>query len=259
MEEKKKVILTGIVFILVVAAVIIVYYFFTHKKAPEATEVAEILEEEPLEKVQQEETEPEPVEPIDITLEESDSVLRGFLESISTDPRLSKWMGTDHLIKNFVAAVDNIAHGLSPRKQIDFFEPAGEFLVEKKEDRYYIDKDTYKRYDPVANVFSSIDTGKSVQLYRRFKPLIQEAYEELGYPDIDFDETLERAIKELLAVPIIEEDIMLISKVKSFELSDPELENLSQAQKHLLRMGPDNIRNIQNKLRGLLAEFKNEL
>ncbi len=258
MEEKKKVILTGIVFILVVAAVIIVYYLVTHKQTQEPTEVADIVEEKPLEKAEQEKIESEPVEPIDITLEESDGVLRGFLENITSDPRFTGWMRMDHLIKNFVAAVDNIAHGLSPRKQINFFEPEGEFLVEKKEDYYIIDRDTYKRYNPVANVFSSIDTGKSVQLYRRFRSLIQEAYEELGYPDVNFDETLERAIKELLDVPLIEEDIVLMSKVKSFELQDPELENLSQAQKHLLRMGPDNIRKIQSKLRELLAGFKNK-
>lgn len=256
MEEKKKVLLTGIVFILVVAAVIIVYYLATHNKAPEATDVAEIVEEEPLEKVDQKKTEREPVEPIDATLEESDDVLRGFLENITSDPRFAKWMMTDHLIKNFVAAVDNIAHGLSPREQVDFFEPEGEFLVEGKEDLYIIDEDTYKRYNPVANVFESIDTGKSVQLYRRSRPLIQEAYKELGYPDADFDDTMERAIRELLAVPLIEEDIVLISKIESFELHDPELENLSQAQKHLLRMGPDNIRKIQNKLRELLAGLK---
>ena len=258
MEEKKKVILTGIVFILVIAAVIIVYYLVTHKQTEEPTEVADIVEEKPLEKAEKEKIEPEQVEPIDITIEESDGVLREFLKDITSDPRFTKWMGTDHLIKNFVAAVDNIAHGLSPRKQIGFFEPEGEFLVEKKEGRYLIDKDTYKRYDPVANVFSSIDTGKCVQVYRRFKPLIQEAYEELGYPDVDFDKTLERAIKELLAVPLVEEDIVLISKVKSFELRDPELESLSQAQKHLLRMGPENIRKIQSKLRELLTGFKNK-
>jgi hypothetical protein len=32
---------------------------------------------------------------------------------------------------------------------------------------------------------------------------------------------------------------------------DPELESLSQAQKHLLRMGPENILRIQSKLREL--------
>ena len=241
-------VLTGVVFILAVAAVIIVYYLATHKKAPEATEVAEIVAEEPLEKVDQEKTEPEPVESIGATLEESDDVLRGLLEDITSDPRFAKWMMSDHLIKNFVAAVDNIAHGLSPREQVKFFEPEGGFLVEEKEDLYIIDEDTYKRYNPVANVFESIDTGTSVLLYRRSKPLIQEAYKELGYPDADFDDTLERAIKELLAVPLIEEDIALISKIKSFELHDPELENLSQAQKQLLRMAPANIRTIQNKL-----------
>ena len=255
MEEKKKVIWTGIVFVLLVAAVIIIYYLATHKKSPEVPETPEIIEEKPMKLPEQETVKDEPVEPIDIPLEESDEFIRGIIDNISSDPRISEWIKIDHLIKKFVAAVDNIANGLSPRKQVVFFEPKGEFLVKKKEEKYIIDEDSYKRYDPVANAFSSLDTKETVNLYQRFEPLIQEAYKELGYPDKDFNETLNRAIKELLAVPVVEDDILLISKLKSFELADSELEEMSQAQKHLFRMGPENIKKIQHKLRELQKEL----
>jgi len=255
MEEKKKVILTGALFILIVVAVVLIYYLVTHKKSSDVPETLEIIEEEPVKLPEKEKSESELIEPLNVTMEESDKVLRDFLGDISSDPRLSEWMRMDHIIKSFVAAVDNIANGLSPRKQVNFFEPKGEFLAEKKGEHYIIDEDSYKRYDPVANVFDSINTNESVILYHRFKPLIQKAYEELGYPDKDFDNTLKRAIKELLAVPVLEEEIVLISKLKSFELYDSELEGLSQAQKHLFRMGPENIRKIQQKLRELYEEL----
>ena len=37
----------------------------------------------------------------------------------------------------------------------------------------------------------------------------------------------------------------------SYELRDPQLESLSDAQKHLLRMGPRNVETIQAKLRAI--------
>ncbi|MFW6124182.1 MAG: DUF3014 domain-containing protein [Acidobacteriota bacterium] len=255
MEEKKKVIWTGIVFVLLVAAVIVIFYLATHKKSPEVQKAPEIIEKKPMELPEQETAGEEPVEPIDISLEESDEFIRDIVREISSDPQISEWMKIDHIIKKFVAAVDNIANGLSPRKQIEFFEPKGEFLAKKKGEKYIIDEDSYKRYNPVANAFNSIKTKDTVKLYRRYEPLIQEAYKELGYPENDFNVTLNRAIKELLAVPVIEGDIVLISKLKSFELEDSELEEMSQAQKHLFRMGPENIKKVQQKLR----EFQNEL
>ena len=46
---------------------------------------------------------------------------------------------------------------------------------------------------------------------------------------------------------------MLEEKIKSFAMADEKLESMSQAQKHLFRMGPQNVRAIQSKLRELKA------
>ncbi len=71
----------------------------------------------------------------------------------------------------------------------------------------------------------------------------------MGYPEEDFDKTLDEAIVELLKVPVVKGEILLESKVISYAMADPKLEDLSEAQKHLLRMGPENVRKIQAKLR----------
>jgi hypothetical protein len=42
---------------------------------------------------------------------------------------------------------------------------------------------------------------------------------------------------------------MLRATSVTFQFADPELEALSPAQKHLLRMGPHNMRLVQTKLR----------
>ncbi len=85
-------------------------------------------------------------------------------------------------------------------------------------------------------------------MIKEFNPLFQEAYRELGYPQGDFQVVLIQAMKELLKVPVVDGEIQVKEAVVSYWLVDDTLEDLSDAQKHLLRMGPQNTRKIQKKL-----------
>ena len=51
---------------------------------------------------------------------------------------------------------------------------------------------------------------------------------------------------------------MLAASV-SYTFADRELEGLSLAQKHLLRLGPDNARRVQDKLRALARALELEV
>jgi hypothetical protein len=106
-----------------------------------------------------------------------------------------------------------------------------------------------------ADVFQSLNAQGIVRVFKEFKPLFQDAYRELGYQDRDFQDTLVRAIKELLRAPVVESDVLLeeneekvVSNLAA-TMADEKLEDLSDAQKHLLRMGPKNTAKIQGKLR----------
>ena len=248
MEEQKKVIVAGIIFVLLIAAAAIIYYFFIYSKPQEPEETDQIVQEQPVaeEKVQ---TEEEKIEPLDVRLDESDDQVRKLAGKLSSHPKLALWLMSDDLIRKFVAAVDNIANGQSPGPQIDFFKPDEDFKVIDEAGEYFLDPESYKRYDPVAEVFVSLDSRGCVTLYRQLKPAIQEAYTDLGYPDTEFDDTLKKAMMTLLEVPVVKQDIQLEKKVVTYTMVDSDLESLSLAQKHLLRMGPDNIRVIQSKLR----------
>lgn len=255
MEEQKKVLAAGIVFVLLIAAAAVVYYFFIYSKPQKTEETEPVVQEQPVveETIQAEE---EAIEPLDVPLEESDAIVRELAGELSAHPEMAIWLMSDELIRKFVAAVDNIANGASPGPHIDFFEPEGGFQVVEEAGDTFIDPESYERYDLVAEVFASLDPKGCVTLYKKLKPAIQEAYRELGYPEKDFDGTLRKAITVLLRVPVVEGDIRLEKHVVTYALADPELESLNAAQKHLLRMGPGNVRVIQEKLReiaGLLA------
>jgi hypothetical protein len=176
---------------------------------------------------------------------------------LSVRPELARWLLTDELIQKFVAAVDNISSGESPRNHMAFLQIQDKFSVLEKDGELYVDPAGYERYNMIAAVFSSLPTRESVDLYRRLTPVLQEAYTKLGYPGVDFHTTLMQAIEELLAVPVVNEDVVLEEKLQSYGMADPRLEGMSQAQKHLFRMGPRNVGRIKAKLRefkGLLAQ-----
>ncbi len=260
MEENKRVLAVVIGFFILIAVIIAVYYLFIREKGEEMPKVPEVVEEAviPVESEEPEEELIKPIEVLKVELDESDKLMRKLAAELSSRPELAKWLLTKDIIRKFVAAVDNIANGQSPRKNIDFFNP-GKFFPLKKEGVCYLDPAGFKRYSPVANVFVSLDSEGCIRLYKQLKSALQEAYKDLGYPDKDFNITLFQAIDELMKVPVIEEDVALEEKLMSYVMVDPELEKMSEAQKHLFRMGPVNIRKIKTKLKELESIFKKGL
>jgi len=157
-------------------------------------------------------------------------------------------------VRRFVTSVDNIASGISPQAQLEFLRPAEGFEVDVKGgDVIVVEPSSYHRYDLPAQVFGSLDTAGTAALYRELKPLIDEAYGEIGPRGRTFDDRLDAAFDQLLAVPALEGSVQLNQLVVTYAWADEELELLSAAQRHLLRMGPDNVSLIQGKLGELRA------
>ena len=188
-----------------------------------------------------------------VGLADSDPAVREFAAALSANPDFAKWLLTGSLIRKFVVSVDNLANGLSPKPHIDFFAPEGDFRVARTKTATVVDSGTYSRYAAVAAAAQSLDAAAAARLYRAVKPLLQEAYAELGYPGVDFDDTVVRAMAELLGTPVVDGPVRLEQKVLSYAMTDPALEGLSAAQKQLLRMGPAAVRTVHDKIRELAA------
>ena len=243
MGDHGKIIKIGLVVIAIIAALGI-YYYFSEKPAEQPAGKPVIP---PLDGKGVSEKE---VPFISLpALKESDEWFRKRVKDFATYPKLVEWLKINNLIRRITAAVDNIADGISPRPHLKFLAPDKGFTVVKRGEKLYLNPKSYRRYDLVADAFASLDAHEAVRIFRELKPLFQEAYRELGYPNQDFQQTLIRAIKELLGTPIVDGDIFVEQAVMSYWMVDEDLENLSDAQKNLLRMGPGNIRKIQNKLR----------
>jgi hypothetical protein len=198
---------------------------------------------------------PEPLggepEEVDLPpLDASDPMVRDFVGRLSQHPFLAAWLTTDGLVRNFTVVVHNVASGRTPSIHLRRLAPSEPFRVRMQNGQPVLDDRSYRRYDRVAEATASVDPDDAARLYSTLKPRIEEAYRDLGFPDASFDQAIERAIVELLRTPIVEGDVPVRpTRATDYALADPRLEDLSDAQKHLLRMGPENTRRIQDSLR----------
>jgi len=233
----------------------LVYFFLLKPKAPDAevnTETARTETSETESPAEPEVTEPAIALP---PLEQSDPVIRQLLETLTAHPALANLVTPDGLVRRFVASVDNIAEGVSPRPHLGFLQPKAGFHTAQEGGQLVATPETYGRYDRWARLFASLDPAETARVYRTIEPLLQESYVGLGYPDVQFRDTLIRAIDRLIATPEVAEDAKLVPKVSSYAFRDPEIEALGPAEKHLLRMGPDNARVVREHLEKIRLEL----
>jgi hypothetical protein len=257
-DRKRSAAVWIIVLVVVIALGAGGYYLYTSRRQaaePEVEEVTQPPEAAP-EREARQGAEPEEEEIELPELSASDEVVRRVVQELSEHPALASWLATDGLVRRFVLAIDNIAVGLSPRKQLPFMAPEGEFsVVERQGGNVTTAQAAYSRYDRMAAVVASIDAEGAVATYERLKPLVDEASAELGYGPGGFDERLAQAIIHLLEAPIPAVPPELERETVSYHYADPRLENLTSAQKQLIRMGPENQRIVQAKLRRIALEL----
>ena len=184
-------------------------------------------------------------------LDMSDAIIRELVGKLSAHPRVAAWLATDGLVRNFTVVVVNIAEGRMPASQLRRLRPTGTFQVSRRGSDTVIDPRSYDRYTTLAEASASLDPAGSARLYTALKPLIDQAYAELGYPDIPFDRMLERAIIRLLDTPVVEDPIRVKPEGIGWVYADPRLEDLSGAQRQLLRMGAHNQQVVQESLRNI--------
>ena len=208
-----------------------------------------------------------PVEPLDLEptegelvelppLDESDSYFALALIDLF-GAELEPLLSDSALIDKTVASVDNLTRGRVSEKIRPVGRIPGSFDATSAGTNgpWYISEDNYARYDFLVNMLTNAGTDDLVATYRRFYPLIQEAYVRLGYPDAYFNDRAVAVIDDLLATPEPEQPIRLVRPHVLYEYADPELEALSAGQKLLLRMGPEHA----SRVKAALADIRQRI
>jgi hypothetical protein len=194
------------------------------------------------------------VTPIDLPpLGQSDPIVRSLVTALSSHPRVAAWLATSGLIRNFTVVVSNIAEGKAPARHLQTLSLSSPFRVTDAASGVVGDARNYRRYDSLAAAVASIDPVAAARLYASIKPSIEGAYRELGFQDMPFDRALERAIVVLLETPAPDASARLTRAPKGigYRFADQGMEELSGAQKQLLRAGPDNVQTVRSWLRAV--------
>jgi hypothetical protein len=181
-------------------------------------------------------------------LDQSDELVRRLVSALSSHPQVMAWLATPNLIRTFTVAVENIANGATPARHVRVLRPAAPFRIVEDGEVLRIDPRSFDRYNALADAVASIDAQGAATLYTTLEPRIEEAYRELGRSG-GFDAALANAMTALIATPVTGATVPLVYKGALTAFADPRLEELTGAQKQLLRMGPRNVRLIQGKLR----------
>jgi hypothetical protein len=181
-------------------------------------------------------------------LGESDALVRRLVSGLSAHPALVRWLVSDALMDRFVLAVVDVAGGFHPGASLPFLRPEAPFATRFRDGGLVVDEESYRRYDLLVTVFTSLDVAGTVRLYRQLSPLVDEAWASLGLGGA-FDPVLAGAIEVLLEVRPLPEPIPVIPDEGMFLFADPQAEELRGAAKGLLRMGSANLLRVQDKLR----------
>ncbi|MGZ9896970.1 DUF3014 domain-containing protein [Shewanella gaetbuli] len=272
--------LIGIVVVLVIAAATY-FYINSQELPPEPVEPipvqlpepvpAEPIEQAPIEEPIIEETieapsdtvslgEPEtPVveaEPLP-DLSESDDFMEQKALAVADGMKIDPLIIKKDMARQLVVFVDNLAQGEVIRKASPLKGPESNFTVSEITNKTYLNPDSYHRYDLYADFISGLDKQQLANTYQELAPLFEQAFDELGYSDLPFDERMQQVFKMVLDAPIIEDPIELTSISVNYQFADPNLEALPNAQKLLIRMGPKNTRKIKDAVKKLQPLIKN--
>lgn len=184
-------------------------------------------------------------------LDGSDAYAAGRARALFSQAVPAPWLQAEGLLRRLTAAAAIVAEGDSPRDSLSFLKPRGKFKVKRDKGRVYADPASYARYDAVGDAAEALDAKAAAHFIDEARPLFQQACSELNDKSCDFRAAVVRSAKMLLDTPVVEGDLRLREKVVTWAMADPALENLSAAQKHLLRLGPRNEAKVQAKLREL--------
>jgi hypothetical protein len=214
---------------------------------PEFTPFGEPLPdpEPPPEFVQEDLPAPGPALP---GLDDSDAEAQQALAEAAGAELLDEYVFPDGLVRRIVVTVDNL-----PREDIWIEARAiapieGRFLVEGTDDEAVIAPGNFARYAGFVQLVEQVDVEALAARYQRYYPLLQEAYEELGFPGRQFHNRALDVIDHLLATPRVDGPIRLEQPHVLYTFADPELEALSPGQKVMLRVGPQNAATLRAKL-----------
>ncbi len=268
----------GIIAVIIAAIIACVVYYYVIAADKENVTTAPVVAIEkptPLPEVVPEPSEPEFIEPIiepvieevvetepEIilpTLDESDSWFSDKLANLTWRKELLKLMVTEDMIRRFVVFTDNFSQGTLAYEHAPLVSPNAKFSATEEKSpegsKWQWDESNTRRFSLYVDLLRSMDSEMLVQWYVELKPLIDQAYQELGYPEDEFGDVLQDAITKVLDMEIPKTLPELNRPSVMYKYKDESLESLDDAEKLLLRLGKENLLVIKSVMLEINEKF----
>lgn len=215
-----------------------------------APEEVEVVEEEPI--VAQEEV---GVDVIQLpSLNSSDSFVFDGLRAMQNGAALVELLARDQIVRKFVVFVENISRGEFPQTGLPYRALGQDMPVRNIDENLFVmDESAHSRFDHTVQTFVSMDSETAMAFYRTLSPLFQQAYAEIGFRNVSFDDALRAAINNVLRTTNMEGPYQLVRPSIMYLYADASIENLQEVHKQLIRIGPDNTILLKAKLREFVA------
>jgi hypothetical protein len=206
------------------------------------------IEPEPIMVIEEPPPEPDPLP----GLNDSDRFVQAELGELDNANAVLRQLASAQTIRKFVVLVDGMSRGDIPDRDLPVTALQTEMTVnEQGENLFLLDPVSYNRFNLLVNTFAAIDSATIAEKLDEWDPLFESAYAELGYPDRTFDMALNQAIRNVLQARVPAGDILLTRPSVHYHFADPALESLTDLEKLLIRMGPENAATVQRKVRDI--------
>ena len=204
--------------------------------------------------------EPEVEQPIETefvqlpSLNNSDGFVFEGLRAMQRGAALVRLLADDQIVRKFVVFVENVSRAEFPQTGLPYKGIVQEMPARNIDENLFVmSENAHARFDQVVGTFVSIDTGAAMAFYRMLSPLFQQAYAEIGFRNVSFDDTLRSAINTVLRSTNVDGPYQLVKPSVMYLYADASTENLQDVHKQLIRIGPDNTALLKAKLREFVS------
>lgn len=190
---------------------------------------------------------PEPIETVDP--EAINTVKQELQVSPTSESPVDTWLAAPSFLQRLVASVWKAAKGQSPAQLLTFVELDGQFQTEEREGRIYIDPQSYERYTTIVNTVVEVPPEKAALIYKKLRPQLFARFEQVAARGENFRSVARSALKKILAVKPPRQPVEVVEVGGIYYYADDRLQALSDIEKHVIRLGPDNIRRLKQWVR----------
>lgn len=170
--------------------------------------------------------------------------------AFSDSPFWAKLLAQTTPAMRLVKVIDAFANGERPLDPLDFLHVQTPFTARRNaEGTWVATAESYARYQTAVDFVDSLDPQKVAEWFEMAEPVLQQCCKKLGYQDKNIRQLLTEAFNTILTTPKFDFDPQLVPTGTDgiYHFADPVFEQLNDAQKLLVRLGPANCAKLQAK------------